>query len=38
MALARRLVDGGTLIGVDILDHIVIGEGRYVSFRQRGWL
>jgi len=26
------------LIGVDVLDHIVIGHGRYVSFRELGWL
>lgn len=26
------------LIGVDVLDHIVIGESRYVSFRELGWL
>lgn len=38
MALTRRLVDAGMLIGVDVLDHIVIGDGRYVSFRERGWL
>jgi DNA repair protein RadC len=38
MALTRRLIDAGKLLGVDVLDHIVIGEGRYVSFRERGWL
>ena len=37
-ALTRRLVEAGKLIGVDVLDHIVIGDGRYVSFRERGWL
>ena len=38
MTLTRRLVDAGRLIGVDVLDHIVIGDGRYASFRERGWL
>jgi len=38
MALTRRLVDAGQLIGVDVLDHIVIGDGHHVSFRERGWL
>ena len=38
MALTRRLVDAGRLLGVDVLDHIVIGESRYTSFRERGWL
>lgn len=37
-ALTRRLVEAGRLIGVDVLDHVVIGDGRYVSFRERGWL
>lgn len=36
MLLTRRLVDAGRLLGVDVLDHIVVGEGRYVSFRERG--
>jgi DNA repair protein RadC len=38
ITLTRRLVDAGRLIGVDVLDHIVIGHGRHVSFRERGWL
>jgi DNA repair protein RadC len=38
MALTRRLIDAGRLLGVDVVDHIVIGEGRYVSFREQGWL
>ena len=38
MTLTRRLVEAGRLIGVDVLDHVVIGDGRYVSFRERGWL
>ncbi len=38
MALTRRLVDAGKLIGTDVVDHIVIGDGCYVSFRERGWL
>ena len=38
MTLTRRLVDAGRLLGVDVLDHIVIGDGRHVSFRERGWL
>lgn len=37
-ALTRRLVEAGRLIGVDVLDHILIGDGRYVSVRERGWL
>lgn len=26
------------IVGVDVLDHVVIGDVRYVSFRERGWM
>lgn len=39
VALTRRLVSAGTLLGIEILDHIVIGEaGRFVSLKERGIL
>ena len=32
-ALTKRLVDAGKLLGIDVLDHIIIGsEGVYFSF------
>lgn len=31
-ALTRRLKDGGDLLGITILDHVVLGEDRYYSF------
>ncbi len=31
-ALTRRLKDGGELIGITVLDHVVLGEDRYYSF------
>ena len=37
-ALTTRLTDAGRLLGIGILDHIVIGDGRYVSFREIGRL
>ena len=36
--LTRRLVDAGGLIGVEVLDHIIVGDGRYFSFREGGRL
>ena len=36
--LTRRLVDAGRLIGVEVLDHIIVGDGRYFSFREGGRL
>lgn len=34
LVLTRRLSDAGTLIGIEILDHIIIGHGRYASFKE----
>lgn len=36
--LTRRLTAAGTLLGIDVLDHIVVGHGRYVSFKELGLL
>ena len=37
--LTQRLVEGGELLGIRVLDHVVIGdEGCYVSFADQGWL
>jgi len=37
--LTRRLVEVGNLIGVDVLDHIIVGhDGRYYSFKEAGGL
>ena len=36
--LTRRLAAAGELIGIPLLDHIVIGDGRYFSFKEAGRL
>ncbi len=36
VALTRRLVEAGKLVEVEMLDHVVIGQGRFVSLRERG--
>jgi DNA repair protein RadC len=38
IALTRRLVSAGDLIGIPVFDHIVVGDGRYVSFMETGRL
>lgn len=37
-ALTERLKDGAKLLGVDLLDHVVVARGGFVSFRERGAL
>jgi len=34
--ITKRLVEAGTIIGIDVLDHIVIGHYQYVSLKERG--
>jgi DNA repair protein RadC len=38
LALTRRLAAAGTLMGIEVLDHLVLGAGRYVSLKERGQL
>ncbi len=36
--ITERLAKGGDLLGIAVLDHIIVGDGRYVSLRERGAL
>ncbi|HET9607250.1 MAG TPA: JAB domain-containing protein, partial [Nitrospira sp.] len=36
--LTARLVSAGDVLGIRVLDHLVVGDGRYVSFADEGWL
>jgi DNA repair protein RadC len=36
--LTRRLVAAGTLMGIDVVDHIILGDVRYCSFKEMGTL
>ncbi|KKG15937.1 DNA repair protein RadC [Methanosarcina sp. 2.H.T.1A.6] len=36
--VTEKLVEGGKLLGIDILDHIIIGDGRYVSLKDEGFV
>ncbi len=38
LEITTRLREAGELMGVRVLDHIIIGQGRYVSFVDRGLL
>jgi len=34
--LTRRLVQAGDVLGIQVLDHIIIGDGQHYSFRDNG--
>lgn len=36
--VTKRLVDCGTLMGIELLDHIIIGDRKYSSLKQKGYL
>ena len=38
IALTRKLIDGGLLIDIPILDHVILGYGKYSSFKEMGLL
>lgn len=36
VALCTRLRSAGSIIGIDLLDFIIVGDGRYYSFKETG--
>jgi DNA repair protein RadC len=34
--ITKRLVEAGKIMGIEILDHIIVGDDRYVSLKERG--
>lgn len=34
----KKLVEAGKLLNIDVLDHLILGIGRYVSLKQRGMI
>lgn len=36
--VTKRLRDGGEILGIEVLDHVIIGDNRYISLKERGIL
>jgi DNA repair protein RadC len=36
--VTKRLAECGKIIGIDILDHVIIGDKKYVSLKEKGYL
>lgn len=36
--ITRRLFEAGTIIGIEVLDHIIIGDNKFVSLKSKGML
>lgn len=38
ISVTRRLVEAGKIMGIEILDHIIIGDGKHTSLKEEGYL
>jgi DNA repair protein RadC len=38
LALTKRLVQVGELMGIPVIDHLIVGNGNYTSLKQEGHL
>ncbi|AIQ37200.1 DNA repair protein RadC [Paenibacillus sp. FSL R5-0345] len=36
ISLTSRLIQAGEIVGIDVLDHLIIGDSRYVSLKEKG--
>jgi DNA repair protein RadC len=36
--VTKRLAESGKIIGIDLLDHLIIGENKFVSLKEKGYL
>lgn len=36
--VTRRLVEVGRLVGIDVLDHLIIGDGVFTSLKEKGYV
>jgi DNA repair protein RadC len=38
IALTRKMIEAGKLLDISVLDHLIIGDGKYVSLKEKGIL
>jgi DNA repair protein RadC len=36
--VTKRLVESGRILGIDVIDHIIIGDGSYTSLKEKGYI
>jgi DNA repair protein RadC len=36
--VTKRLVECGKMIGIELLDHLIIGDNKYVSLKEKGYV
>ncbi|HHX86799.1 MAG TPA: DNA repair protein RadC [Firmicutes bacterium] len=38
LEVTRRLVEAGQILGIVVQDHLIIGDGYYISFKEKGFI
>jgi DNA repair protein RadC len=38
LQVTKRLVEAGKLLGIEVLDHIIVGENSFISLKEKGYL
>ncbi|MNI93032.1 hypothetical protein D3C73_1509200 [compost metagenome] len=38
IALTSRLIQAGEIVGIDVLDHLIIGDSRFISLKEKGYM
>jgi DNA repair protein RadC len=36
--VTKRLVEAGKIIGIEVLDHIIVGDGMFTSLKEKGYI
>ncbi len=36
--VTKRLAEAGKLMSIELLDHLIIGEGKYTSLKEKGYI
>lgn len=36
--VTRRLAEAGKIIGIDVIDHIIVGDETYISLKEKGYI
>lgn len=37
-AITKEILQAGKIVGIDVLDHIIVGENNYFSFKESGYI
>ena len=36
--LTKRLIEAGSIIGIEVLDHVIIGDHKFISLKEKGFM